>query len=122
LDKHFWQPGLAPLSREKWVEVQRKLASQSRWIMDGTWVPTMPFQSVSPQQIRFCSSIFRCGCVCGARSDGARRIGTSGGGSSRGDGLSDQKSATYSPSIQTRVRVSACGPALPSATSAGRGS
>jgi hypothetical protein len=39
LDKHFWQPGLAPLSREKWVEVQRKLASQSRWIMDGDLGP-----------------------------------------------------------------------------------
>jgi hypothetical protein len=39
LDKHFWQPGLAPLSREKWVEVQRKLASRSRWIMDGDLGP-----------------------------------------------------------------------------------
>jgi hypothetical protein len=39
LDKHFWQPGLVPLSREKWVEVQRKLASQSRWIMDGDLGP-----------------------------------------------------------------------------------
>ena len=39
LDKHFWQPGLAPLSREKWVEVQRNLASQSRWIMDGDLGP-----------------------------------------------------------------------------------
>jgi hypothetical protein len=68
----------------------------------GTWVPTMPSQSASPWQIRFCSSIFRCGCVCGARSDGAKRIGTSGGGSSRGDGLSDQNSATCSPNTQTR--------------------
>jgi hypothetical protein len=39
LDKHFWQPGLTPLPREKWVEVQRKLASQSRWIMDGDLGP-----------------------------------------------------------------------------------
>jgi hypothetical protein len=39
LDKHFWQPGLAPLSREKWVEVQRKLASGPRWIMDGDLGP-----------------------------------------------------------------------------------
>jgi adenylate kinase family enzyme len=35
LDKHFWQPGLVPLPREKWVEVQQKLASRSRWVMDG---------------------------------------------------------------------------------------
>jgi hypothetical protein len=39
LDKHFWQPDLAPLSREKWVEVQRKLAIRSRWIMDGDLGP-----------------------------------------------------------------------------------
>jgi hypothetical protein len=39
LDKHFWQSGLVPLSWEKWVEVQRKLTSQSRWIMDGDLGP-----------------------------------------------------------------------------------
>lgn len=39
LDKHFWQPDLVTLSREKWVEVQRKLASQPRWIMDGDLGP-----------------------------------------------------------------------------------
>jgi hypothetical protein len=39
LDKHFWQPGLVPLSPEKWSEVQRRLASESRWIMDGDLGP-----------------------------------------------------------------------------------
>lgn len=39
LDKHFWQPGLVPLPREKWMEAQRKLASRSRWIMDGDLGP-----------------------------------------------------------------------------------
>ena len=39
LDKHFWQPGLGPLLREKRVEVQQELASQSRWIMDGDLGP-----------------------------------------------------------------------------------
>src|SRR5215467_1394081 len=68
----------------------------------GTWVPTMPSRSASLWQIRFCSSIFRCGCVCGARSDEAKRDGTSGGGSSRGDGLSDQSSTIRSLSTQTR--------------------
>ena len=39
LDKHFWQPGLAPLPREKWVEVQQALTSQPRWVMDGDLGP-----------------------------------------------------------------------------------
>jgi hypothetical protein len=39
LDKYFWQPDLTPLSRQKWIEVQQKLASQSRWIMDGDLGP-----------------------------------------------------------------------------------
>jgi hypothetical protein len=35
LDQHFWQPGLIPLQRERWREIQRKLAKEQRWIMDG---------------------------------------------------------------------------------------
>jgi adenylate kinase family enzyme len=35
LDKHFWQPGLIPTPRERWIEAQRRLADQPRWIMDG---------------------------------------------------------------------------------------
>ena len=35
LDKHFWQPGLIPTPREQWIEAQRRLADQPRWIMDG---------------------------------------------------------------------------------------
>jgi adenylate kinase family enzyme len=35
LDQHFWQPGLVPTPRERWIEIQRKLSAQDRWIMDG---------------------------------------------------------------------------------------
>lgn len=35
LDKHFWQPGLVPTARETWAQIQRHLASEDRWIMDG---------------------------------------------------------------------------------------
>jgi adenylate kinase family enzyme len=35
LDKHFWQPGLVPVPRARWIEIQRRLADQERWIMDG---------------------------------------------------------------------------------------
>jgi hypothetical protein len=35
LDKHFWQPGLVPVPRARWIEIQRRLADQERWIVDG---------------------------------------------------------------------------------------
>jgi hypothetical protein len=35
LDQHFWQPGLIPLQRERWIEIQQKRANEGRWIMDG---------------------------------------------------------------------------------------
>ena len=35
LDKHFWQPGLVPTPRGRWIEIQRTLVSGDRWIMDG---------------------------------------------------------------------------------------
>jgi len=35
LDKHFWRPGLIPTAREQWIEAQRRLADQPRWIMEG---------------------------------------------------------------------------------------
>jgi adenylate kinase family enzyme len=35
LDKYFWQPGLLPTPRAQWMEIQRKLADQECWIMDG---------------------------------------------------------------------------------------
>ena len=35
LDKYFWQPGLKPLSKERWILKQRELAINDRWIMDG---------------------------------------------------------------------------------------
>ncbi len=35
LDKHFWQPGLVPTPRGRWIEIQRTLVGGDRWIMDG---------------------------------------------------------------------------------------
>lgn len=39
LDKHFWQPGLLPLSRKAWRETQTGLACQQAWVMDGDLGP-----------------------------------------------------------------------------------
>lgn len=35
LDKLFWRPGLAPTPREEWAAIQRQLAAEESWIMDG---------------------------------------------------------------------------------------
>jgi adenylate kinase family enzyme len=39
LDKIFWQPGLRPTPRERWVEIQQELAAEDEWIMDGDLGP-----------------------------------------------------------------------------------
>ena len=39
LDKLFWRPGLAPTPREEWAAIQRQLAAQESWIMDGDLGP-----------------------------------------------------------------------------------
>ena len=39
LDKLFWRPGLAPPPREEWAAIQRQLAGQESWIMDGDLGP-----------------------------------------------------------------------------------
>jgi adenylate kinase family enzyme len=39
LDKIFWQPGLAATPRDRWVQIQEKLATQEKWIMDGDLGP-----------------------------------------------------------------------------------
>ncbi len=35
LDKIFWKPGLLPLPRDQWVELQQKLVDEDQWIIDG---------------------------------------------------------------------------------------
>ena len=39
LDRLFWRPGLAATPRDQWAELQRELASQQSWIMDGDLGP-----------------------------------------------------------------------------------
>ncbi len=39
LDDHFWQPGLRPMPSGEWVNLQRRLAGEVRWIMDGDLGP-----------------------------------------------------------------------------------
>jgi adenylate kinase family enzyme len=39
LDELFWRPGLAPTPQEEWAVIQRRLAAQESWIMDGDLGP-----------------------------------------------------------------------------------
>src|ERR1700729_485672 len=39
LDKVFWQAGLLATPRDKWVDLQEKLVTEDKWIMDGDLGP-----------------------------------------------------------------------------------
>jgi hypothetical protein len=39
LDTVFWSAGLAPMPRERWIEVQRELVEAEAWILDGDLGP-----------------------------------------------------------------------------------
>lgn len=39
LDKHFWAPDLTPTPQDQWAEIQRRLASGQRWVIDGDLGP-----------------------------------------------------------------------------------
>jgi adenylate kinase family enzyme len=39
LDKLFWRPGLAATPPQEWAAIQRQLATQESWIMDGDLGP-----------------------------------------------------------------------------------
>jgi GTPase SAR1 family protein len=39
LDKIFWKPGLLPMPRDQWVELQQKLVDEDQWIIDGDLGP-----------------------------------------------------------------------------------
>ena len=39
LDRLFWRPGLAATPHDEWVAIQRQLAAQESWIMDGDFGP-----------------------------------------------------------------------------------
>lgn len=39
LDALFWRPGPAPTPPQEWLEVQRGLIGQERWVIDGDLGP-----------------------------------------------------------------------------------
>jgi uridine kinase len=63
LDKIFWQPGLVPLPRERWAEVQRELIAGDAWIIDGDLGPydVIDIRLRAADTVIFLDfSIFRC--------------------------------------------------------------
>ena len=39
LDKHFWAPDLTPTPADRWAEIQQRLTSGRRWVIDGDLGP-----------------------------------------------------------------------------------
>jgi adenylate kinase family enzyme len=39
LDQLFWQSGRFPTPRDRWIEIQRELVQDDRWILDGDLGP-----------------------------------------------------------------------------------
>jgi adenylate kinase family enzyme len=39
LDKHFWAPDLTATPKHQWADIQRRLTSGRRWVMDGDLGP-----------------------------------------------------------------------------------
>ncbi|MDG4827694.1 hypothetical protein O7627_00045 [Solwaraspora sp. WMMD1047] len=39
LDKHFWAPDLTPTPKNQWADIQHRLTSGRRWIIDGDLGP-----------------------------------------------------------------------------------
>lgn len=41
LDRLYWSAGWVPTPRETWLERQRAVLEQERWIIDGNYGPTL---------------------------------------------------------------------------------
>jgi adenylate kinase family enzyme len=39
LDKHFWAPDLTPTPKPQWADIQRRLTTGQRWVIDGDLGP-----------------------------------------------------------------------------------
>ena len=39
LDKHFWAADLTPTPKDRWADIQRRLTSGPRWVIDGDLGP-----------------------------------------------------------------------------------
>ena len=39
LDRHFWAPDLTPTPQDRWTDIQRRLTSGPRWVIDGDLGP-----------------------------------------------------------------------------------
>ena len=63
LDKVFWQPGLVPTPRDRWIAIQERLVAEEGWIMDGDLGPydVLEIRLRAADTILFLDfSLFRC--------------------------------------------------------------
>jgi adenylate kinase family enzyme len=77
LNELFWRPGLAPTPQEEWAVIQRRLAAQESWIMDGDLGPydVLDIRLQAADAIVFLDfSPLRCAWRAIRRSPRARRL------------------------------------------------
>ncbi|MCM2603177.1 DNA topology modulation protein [Rossellomorea marisflavi] len=61
LDQLLWKPGWVPVEREEVREIQRKLVTKEKWIIDGNYGSTMEFRMDAADTIIFLDlSRWRC--------------------------------------------------------------
>jgi adenylate kinase family enzyme len=53
LDKHYWQAGWVPTPKDAWLERQRQLVAQERWIIDGNYGSTMDLRLAAADTVIF---------------------------------------------------------------------
>src|ERR1700745_2958242 len=101
LDTLFWRPGLAPTPREEWAAIQRQLAAQESWIMDGDLGPydVLDIRLQAADAIVFWTS--RRSAVPGAPSAGHPSAPTSGSGCSCIAAAGRRGSGEWSPHTPT---------------------
>ncbi|MGZ9585822.1 hypothetical protein [Paenibacillus marinisediminis] len=51
LDNEFWQPGWVQLPKDQWIEKQKSMVSQEKWVIDGYYGSTMNIRAEAADTI-----------------------------------------------------------------------
>ena len=122
LDKLFWRPGLAPTPREECAAIQRQLAAQESWIMDGDLGPydVLNIRLQAADAIVFLDLTSRRSAVPGEPSAGHPSAPTSGSGCSCIAAAAARCSGKRSPYTPVMPTSTSCQPRAQSGDSSRR--